>query len=465
MRRWLLPLLTLAIAAVLILLDRVGREDGAAGIDGGPGSPTGSAPEPEGGIQAPPPEATGTDPTRVAVDAPADSVTAPAGPVAEDLGLDLLVLDENGAPVTAVGFHLWRVEDGRPLVEGRQDHSMGSNLGEYRLYGMTTGQWTVVVDGEPSGWPAGVAREQLSVELPYTGPRLEVVLQRPGTLAGRVEDYAGLPLSGVRVRGWLSEPRTRIGKPTDEQGEFHLGAVRVGRWKLIAELRGAKTEQMVEVLPGSDSYQVLRFERAGAIEGVVLYEGGEPLAGWRVSLIGGSPNVDRVQTDEDGRFRFSPVAPGTYTLLAVPGFQGVPGIRPTPPERRATTTAVVVAEETVQVTLVKALAVDAVVVHGTLTLAGEPVPDVGISALREGEVSIGMPHACRTDELGRFSIPLPGPGPVLFRADTAWAQVTLSFVQVPPVPRFRLDLALPASTVAGTLLDEEGQPRRWRVSL
>ena len=88
----------------------------------------------------------------------------------------------------------------------------------------------------------------------------------------------------------------------------------------------------------------MRFDRAGTIEGLVLYEGGEPLIGWRVSLIGGDSRVDRVQTDEDGRFRFSLVAPGTYNLVA--SNTGEPGTHPTRPESLATATAEVVANET-----------------------------------------------------------------------------------------------------------------------
>lgn len=463
MRRWLLPLLALAIAAVLVLLDRAGRDDGAAGIDSGPQSPIGSVPEFDDDIQAPQPDATGTDPTRVAVDAGDDSVAAPTGQAAQDLGLDLQVRDETGAPVTSVAFYLWRVENGRPLEEGRQELTMGSTQGEYRLYGMTSGKWTVVVDGEPSGWPAGIGRAHLSLDLPYEGPRLDVVLTHPGTLAGRVENSEGEPLTGVNVRAWLTEPRTRRSTPTDEQGEFQLGRVRPGQWKLIAELRGSKTEQMVEVLPGSDSYQVLRFERAGAIEGLLLYEGGEPLPGWRVSLIGGNSRVDRVQTDEDGSFRFAPVAAGTYSLVA--SNTGEPGTRPTPREYLATATAVVVADETVQVTIVKALFVERVEVHGTLTLGGEPVAKVGISAFREGEHMIGIPYSDRTDAQGNYSIRLPGPGPVLFRADSSWAQATLALVQVPPGPQFRLDLSLPAGSVSGELIDTQGYPWRWQVTL
>lgn len=97
MRRWLLPILALTIAAVLVLLDRAGRDDGAAGINTEPQSPIGSAPAPEGSIQAPQPVATGTDPTRAAVDAQGDSVAAPTGQAARNLGLDLRVLDETGA--------------------------------------------------------------------------------------------------------------------------------------------------------------------------------------------------------------------------------------------------------------------------------------------------------------------------------------------------------------------------------
>jgi hypothetical protein len=78
---------------------------------------------------------------------------------------------------------------------------------------------------------------------------------------------------------------------------------------------------------------------------------------------------------------------------------------------------------------------------------------------------IGIPRSGRTDELGRYSIQLPGPGPVLFRADTSWARATLALVQVPPVPRFRLDLSLPAGSVSGELIDTQGHPWRWRVTL
>lgn len=452
MRRWLLPLLALTIAAVLVLLDRARRNDGAAEIDGGSRSFIGSARRTDGDIEAPQPEA----PPRVAVDGRGDSVAARA---AEDLSLELLVRDDTGAPVTLVACQLWRLENGRAVREGRQELSMASARGRYRLHSMTRGVWIVVVDGEPSG----TGREPLTVDLPYEGPPLEVVLRRPGELSGRVEDADGNQLSGVKVSGWFSERHLRLRRQTDEHGEFQLGAVPAGQWSLSAGLRGASTEQRVEVLPGLDSYHVLRFGPAGVIAGLVLNEGGQPLAGWRVTLIGGSPNEDRRVTDEGGRFRFSPVQPGTYTLFAV-GHRSEHGTRAPPPGSRTTGTAVVVASETIEVTL-EVLAVTPVEVFGTLTLGGEPVAAVRVFAFREGELTIGVPRSARTDGLGRYSLRLPGPGAVLLRADTSWASATLSLVHVPPGPRFRHDMTLPAGSVSGELSDTQGYPWRWEVTL
>lgn len=63
----------------------------------------------------------------------------------------------------------------------------------------------------------------------------------------------------------------------------------------------------------------------GKIEGVVITESGETVAGATVTLmLGDGPETTLARTNRKGSFRFSKQVPGTYTVAAFVGISGVP---------------------------------------------------------------------------------------------------------------------------------------------
>lgn len=174
--------------------------------------------------------------------------------------IDVVVLDENGAPVP-----------GARLALGRE-------VGGSELGGFTDGEGRAVVEGVGEGWwevhaggdRQGLARERVFVTPPAT-LSLRLRLSRGARLGGRVIDAEGKPIPGAIVQ-YETTPTTVL----------RANAVRVTRETLggeeIAE-RGSATP----LTPGE----------------------------WR------APWVDESRTDEDGRFEFANLPPGLGRVVVL----------------------------------------------------------------------------------------------------------------------------------------------------
>lgn len=252
------------------------------------------------------------------------------------------VLDPRARPLEGVRV---RIENQRQGLDGnvqaasRREAVTGPD-GRFALVGLAAGENRVELLA-----PWGEQRQE-SISLARAGEEVarDFELRPPATLAGRVLDEGGRPVSGAQVelawdgrvpplieaRGGPDEQRRGSSARTraDEQGAFLLENLPAGRSAvLVAVPPGASDPRLavevgVELRAGEEHAGLeLVLSPARRLEGRVLLEGAGPLAGARVDLVPRVPGRGRVEalraeTDLEGRFAFSSLPPGAYRITA-----------------------------------------------------------------------------------------------------------------------------------------------------
>ena len=184
-------------------------------------------------------------------------------------------------------------------------------------------------------------------QTPQSPPRDAKPSAAGGTavLGGRVVDAeTGAPIAGAMVNigmRILTERPTEI--ETGVRGEFRITGLAAGDYLVIASPPELRPTHLPQILNGDISAfltagmkpslhlndgevrddLVLRLSRAFAIDGTVLDEFGEPMAGVTVNaeaVQASSPfgSVRSQQTDDRGMFRLFGMWPGTYRICAWP---------------------------------------------------------------------------------------------------------------------------------------------------
>lgn len=179
--------------------------------------------------------------------------------------------------------------------------------------------FAIAVRGQSGAYPGNQGR-------PQSQPPSE-----RGSLSGRVVDAAsGEPIAGARVMiGRTSRTDNAKLATSDSAGGFLAGGLPPGTYIVSAShneypgaLNLAQAGARVEVRAGKETTGItVNLKPAGTISGVVLDDGGEPLAQCGVALLpvplGGPapPEAGRVSTDDKGRFRLESVAPDRYSVV------------------------------------------------------------------------------------------------------------------------------------------------------
>lgn len=174
--------------------------------------------------------------------------------------------------------------------------------GRFRISNVLPGE--VVCEARAEGYKPTVASKVLAEG---DTSELEIVLEPGARVVGVVRDVDDEPVSGAAVNVYWHLPRTQPESLTytDAHGRFSLPSLNPGSIDLSASHpEHGQVREKLEVLAGETRFWEPRLVPAGVIEGQVVNDNGEPLAGLTVEVVGGDVLVEpRVLTGEDGRFR------------------------------------------------------------------------------------------------------------------------------------------------------------------
>jgi len=158
---------------------------------------------------------------------------------------------------------------------------------------------------------------------------LEIRLERPARIEGRLLGLDGAPAGGVRViaseedrGGWYHDRFAASESETDAEGWFVLDWVAPGLRELgasdTARPEIGRARASVACVAGETATCELRLELGLTIAGTVVDENGAPLAGWSVSSE--APFMRqwyprRANTDAQGRFRLVNLGDSAHDLI------------------------------------------------------------------------------------------------------------------------------------------------------
>ena len=158
-------------------------------------------------------------------------------------------------------------------------------------------------------------------------PQTPALSRLSGTV---VNSVTGEPIARALVRVYGVAQRSAF---TDSEGHFQIEGLPAGPTNIDLQKPGYSNQQdsgTNRVIIGADTGTVvLQLSPLGAIYGRVLDIAGQPIENVPVRLIGRSISEGRrrwnlagsAESDEDGRFRFPSLTPGSYYLAAGPGIQ------------------------------------------------------------------------------------------------------------------------------------------------
>jgi hypothetical protein len=244
-------------------------------------------------------------------EAPVLRVPPPAATEATVDVMDVLVVDEAGAPVPGAFVHA--TSNLHSLRWPRVVEAVTDAQGRARLPGVRASTFY-----EVSATAPGHAGEGLSWMLRPGAPPLKLTLARGElTVSGVVEDIGGGPVAGALVA--LVDDR-RLFTRTDQQGRFRLWGKMKFSYAVVAEADGyAATGLNHQILDGPWERR-LRLAPGGCLEGTALEAGtNHPLAGVTLDASAYRASNALAETDESGRFSVCGLPAGEYSIVSAHG--------------------------------------------------------------------------------------------------------------------------------------------------
>jgi hypothetical protein len=307
------------------------------------------------------------------------------------------------------------------------------------------------------------------------GPVGAAVAAGTGSLSGQLSD-AGVPVAGVTVSVDLSVYPVAIAHgTTDATGTFHI-SVAAGTYKLRFDLPGGLTQfyphvtdfnaaTTLTVVEGQDTAVTETVVPHGSLSGQITFSTGAVAPGAYVGLLqhAGIP-VSNVVADQNGRYVFPFVGPGSYDLTvgAIPVSAPQQWVHGHKSRSEA---------DPVSVTAGQASTVDEQLlplgtVRGTFTDGNGPVSDVLVEAISQTSAAESVFASTGADGTYRL-FAYPGTYVVKYQSSGApdqWAnekeaQWRADVVTVVANTDLVLDQrALPTGRVSGRLTDSSGNP-------
>jgi len=219
------------------------------------------------------------------------------------------VVDEGGRAIAEARVEIVR----QAAREQRRYRELTGEDGAFEIPRVAEGTYSLAVARE--GFAARIEPRALRVEGRGVED-LEVVLSAGTTVAGRLLGLEPEQRSRVRVTAENTEGLELAGQ-VDPAGHYRVDDLGPGDWRVRGRLAGGTREAVVAVSVEPRQRRVerdLEFGGGLRLTGVVFF-GGSPLAGARVTLSGyESPARRGVVSDAEGGFEMADLSPGSYRL-------------------------------------------------------------------------------------------------------------------------------------------------------
>ena len=249
--------------------------------------------------------------------------------------------------------------------------------GQFRLTGLPAGAKEVSIT------LSGYATQQVQAQVEAAKQSsIAVTLTGDAVVAGRAVDaVTHVAVSGVEVK----VPRTVLTATTDDEGRFRIEGAKGGTLELHSTAAGYPTGiTKVEVVSGKETAVDVELTGSAILTGqIVNAVSKEPIAKAIVQIVSSG---HKVETDENGRYRFEKVRGGVAKLeVTAEGF----------------------AKELKEQELVENESRTLpVLLVGSALLTGQVTTAVGNEPIANAEVRVvDTPLSVRTDKTGRFGLP------------------------------------------------------------
>ena len=359
------------------------------------------------------------------------------------------VLNEEGGLVQA--FTL--TANYRPSVKSGvkwQERELGPfGGGHFELTNLEAGYWRIQPKSDRH-----TGHKRASFKTPYSGEELVLHLTRLALVQGTV--WLPNQTPAIKATVMLRSAGKPLKTTTDEQGRFEILHLPgnfecLARHPIFASSAVLKGQSSVELAQDLD----LQLRAGGTLVGEALGLEGDPLVNWRVDVRSLTWELEPrdSQTDETGAFEFAHLSPGDYWVEAVRDV--------TQESRQSAVRSAfqITSGETTRVTL-GGLNPDAITVHGTVFLDGEPAPEVTVVCKLEGGKSFATTYQAKTHSDGTFEYTLPGSGPANFLVIFEAGRLCPIPVNLTAERNQQIDLHIPEGSIGGRVVQTGSKPKK-----
>lgn len=395
----------------------------------------------------------------------------------DGLSVSGAVVDDLGVPVQSFRVSYGLIVDEVNYVHTRDDKLRMGKDGAFSLEGLDNGTYQLEVTAKGHLPAAGVR-----VEVPAAAPLAPIRLVRAARVAGVVLTPDGEPAPHATVEttqktggqtffpgGWVQDEGFEFSALTDEEGRFSA-ETGVGAIEVRARLAGYSSSKPVALVlaPGAlEESASLRLERGATLTGSVVDGDGKGVPGRRVeiSLSTMAQFEAFARTDDAGRFAFSGLETGPYSVVAPPSEAELAALGLSTADGASNLLA---RKAEVQLTaqgadvVLAATGVSPVRVFGTITVGGKPAAARLWIQYEEGQ---GESTSAQADASGAYEV-LLAPATCWISIHLGASQASVRMLAVISGPgEQRLDIDVPVGSLSGRVLGPSGPVEGIAVNL